>query len=90
MTTEPMIEYKVELNVYDTVNSFVGRCNAIAFLNRGTSIAVVNNVELFPGEPLAIDGNRNEFDKTVYNIGFRPLPGSENKLVVIRKVYSNG
>jgi hypothetical protein len=59
--------------------------NAITFINRGTSNAIVNGIELIPNDFLTIGGNFDEKDKTKWQYTF--AGAGNNKLIIVRKIY---
>lgn len=59
--------------------------NGITFINRGTTKAVVNSVELIPNDYLVVGGNYDEIDKTKWQYTF--TGAGTNKLIIIRKIY---
>lgn len=59
--------------------------NGITFINRGSTNAVVNSVELIPNDYLVIGGNFDEIDQTKWQYTF--TGAGTNKLIIIRKIY---
>jgi len=52
-------------------SSRVFYCNAIVFINQGTSNVFINDIfTLLPFASLKFSGNQNEVDETVYKIAF--------------------
>lgn len=81
------VTYVVNMVNYTSPGTIESACNAIIFINKGTSITVINGIQIFPSESLAIDGNFGEVDVTNYNLNFVTAAGEYNSLVVVRKVY---
>jgi hypothetical protein len=64
-------------------------CNAIEFVNQGTSLVYINDVFLIPpGASQKNNGNQNEIDLTVYKASFPFQPGLVNNLQIWVKVDS--
>lgn len=61
--------------------------NSIAFKNKGTGIAFVNNYPLDPTEFISFGGNEGETDVTKWKIVFAP-GAATNEVWVFRKKYS--
>jgi len=64
-------KYKVEFIEYTNQNvQVISNCNAITFINNGTTQAIkINNILEIPvGGSIAIEGNENEIDVTTYNL----------------------
>jgi len=81
-------KYRVEFTLFSgpSVNQIKADCNEITFLNTGTCNVVIQNVfVLAPGSPLAINGNKNEIDTTVYRFFFQGA--GTQKLLIARKFY---
>jgi hypothetical protein len=77
-------KYKVEFTQYNEQNIEVkSDCNAITFINNGTTFDLaINNILLIPpGGSIAIEGNENEIDTTTYNLGVRET------CIVLRKLF---
>lgn len=78
--------YKIEIDFLTQPTVVQADFNAVTFINNSTAIgdlAYVNNVPLNPGQSLSIEGNANEIDTTVYNIGFRT--STTATLIMIKK-----
>lgn len=75
-------EYTESGNIDSEINT-----NAVTFINKGTSIATINDT--YPiginGGALSISGNIGEFDESNYRVTF--ASGGVNKLIVINKQY---
>lgn len=74
------------VNVFEPGN-VAAQCNSIIFVNKGTSVAIVDGLPLNPQQSLEIPGNRYEWDNTNYIVSFDTTSGTINSLYVIRKVY---
>jgi len=79
-----MRRYKTEIIQYTTNINLTSNCNAIAFLNAGTSNAYIGKFTLTPGQGLEIDGNQEEIDTTTYVLEF---DNNRGLMQVIRKFY---
>lgn len=79
-----MKNYIIDVIQYATNNNLTANCNAITFVNTGSTDCFINKFLLAAGASLSINGNENEIDVTVYNISFT---GGTGILSVIRKFY---
>jgi len=53
-------------------------CNAIVFINSGTVNVSLNDIFLLvPGASIALNGNQNEIDSTIYKITFSAAAGTK-------------
>jgi hypothetical protein len=85
-----VVPFVVTVNNYIEASSFPGNCNSIIFINKGNTIASVNQVPLQPEQSLTIEGNLWEWDNTNYTLSFDQTNGGTfNNLIVIRKVYQD-
>lgn len=77
--------FKEEYQTYNAPAEIRSECNAITFINTGTSNAQINGVNLTPGQQLISTGNEGEINTTRYRLSFS---GGGNEIVlVIRKLY---
>ena len=60
-------------------------CNQLTVLNTGTATAVLNGIELLPGDQYISPGNENELNLTRYRLAFTGV--GTNEVAVIRKIY---
>jgi hypothetical protein len=60
-------------------------CNQLTVINTGTATAVLNGLEISPGDQYVSPGNENELNLTRYRLSFTGL-GTE-QVLVIRKIY---
>lgn len=60
-------------------------CNQLTVINTGTATAVLNGLEIAPGDQYVSPGNENEFNITRYRLSFTGI-GTE-QVLVIRKIY---
>jgi len=77
-------KYKTEFTQYNEQNiQVISNCNAITFINNGLTFPViVNNILEIPiGGSIAIEGNENEIDTTIYNISVKET------CIVLRKLF---
>jgi hypothetical protein len=79
-----MKKFVLDFQQYANNNNIVSECNSITFVNTGTTDVFINKFLLVAGAALAIGGNENEIDTTVYNIYF---PAGAGALSVIKKYY---
>lgn len=60
-------------------------CNQLTIINTGTATAVLNGLEIAPGDQYVSPGNENELNLTRYRLSFTGV-GTE-QVLVIRKIY---
>lgn len=74
--------------VFRIASSVESKCGASLFWNKGTSRALLNDMPLEPNEFIVLDGNLDEEDVTVYEVGFDTSIGAVNQLFVWQKIYA--
>jgi hypothetical protein len=80
-----MQKFIEEYQTYNTPSEIRSECNAITFINTGTSNVQINGINLTPGQQLISEGNENEYNATRYRLSFS---GVGNEIcTVIRKLY---
>jgi len=80
-----MQKFIEEYQTYNTPSEIRSECNAITFINTGTTNLQINGVNLVPGAQLISEGNQGEYNVTRYRLSF--TPGVNEICTVIRKVY---
>lgn len=71
--------------------SFESNSAGNMFVNKGTTIAKVNNMPLAPGEFMVLDVNVYEEDISPYEFAFdNSNGGTINSLWIVQKFYTNG
>lgn len=60
-------------------------CNQLTVINTGTATAILNGLQIAPGDQYVSPGNENEFNITRYRLSFTGI-GTE-QVLVIRKIY---
>jgi hypothetical protein len=79
-------EFNIDFQTFVKPASISTGVAAITFFNQGTASVVINGtVTLATGISLAVEGNTNEIDVSVYRITF--TGGGTQQLVVVRKYY---
>ena len=79
-------KYRIEIQQYQQNYNVTSQCNNITFINNGTINVQIGTFILVPNASLAIGGNENELDITVYNVSFQ---GATNgNLIVIKKIFA--
>jgi hypothetical protein len=79
-------KYKIEFTQYNEQNiEVISNCNAITFINNSPNFPItINNILVIPvGGSIAIEGNENEIDTTVYNVT------AKESCIVLRKLFIN-
>jgi hypothetical protein len=62
--------------------------NSILFVNEGTSIIILNGLQLLPGQNYADNGTTDEQNYSLYR--FRFVAPGVNRLIVVVKYLVNG
>jgi len=79
-------KYRIEIQQYQQNYNVVSQCNNITFINTGSINVQINQFTLVPNASLAIGGNENEIDTTIYNVSFQ---GATNgNLIIIKKIFA--
>ena len=71
--------------LYNIPQELRADCNSLTVINTGTSIAIIEGLEVLPGEQYYAPGNENELNETRYRLSFDNL--GTNAVLVIRKIY---
>lgn len=80
-----MQKFIEEYQTYNTPSEIRSECNAITFINTGSSNVQINGINLTPGQQLISEGNEGEYNATRYRLSFS---GVGNEIcTVIRKIY---
>ncbi|NCX93277.1 MAG: hypothetical protein EBX40_01190 [Gammaproteobacteria bacterium] len=83
-----MQKFIEEYQTYNTPSEIRSECNAITFINTGTSNVQINGINLTPGQQLISEGNEGEFNATRRHFTiYRYNNGRTNKRVRIIAVY---
>jgi hypothetical protein len=78
-------KFQEEYQTYNAPSEIRSECNAITFINVGTSNIQINGLNLTPGAQLVSPGNEGELNVTRYRLSFS---GAGNEIcLVIRKLY---
>lgn len=80
-----MINYFEKFELINTPQEIISDCNSLTVVNIGTTIAVLNGLQIAAGDQYIILGNENEFNTTRYRLSFSGL-GTE-QVMLIRKIY---
>jgi hypothetical protein len=81
-----MINFREEFELVNQTKEIRANCNTLNVLNIGTATAIINGINILPGEQYFVNGNENEYNETRYRISFSGA-GSE-EVQVIRKIYN--
>jgi len=80
-----MIKFKEEFQLINVPSEIRSHCNQLTIINIGTATAVLNGVDIAPGDQYISPGNENEFNITNYRLSFS---GAGTQIVmIIRKIY---
>lgn len=80
--TTPFTEY---FQLYNQPQEIRANCNQLTVVNIGTSVAILEGLEIQPGDQYISPGNENELNETRYRIGFDNT--GTNIVLAIRKIY---
>lgn len=81
-------KYYIETKIFNTSSKVYSDCNAIIFINTGTTNVNVNDVVLAPTQKLTLSGNFAEIDTTQYQITFQNPIDPNNQVTILRKLYA--
>ena len=71
--------------LYNIPQELRADCNSLTVINTGTSTAIIEGLEVLPGQQYYAPGNENELNETRYRLSFDNL--GTNVVLVIRKIY---
>jgi hypothetical protein len=71
--------------LYNIPQELRSDCNSLTVVNIGTSIAIIDGLQVLPGQQYYAPGNENEFNETRYRLSFDN--SATNEVLVIRKIY---
>jgi len=71
--------------LYNIPQELRADCNTLTVINTGTSIAIIEGLEILPGQQYFAPGNENELNETRYRLSFDNT--GTNVVLVIRKIY---
>jgi len=80
-----MPKFTEDFKLVNTPQEVRSECNSLTVINTGTATAVLNGVEIAPGDQYISLGNENEYNLTRYRLSFTGV--GTNEVVVIRKIY---
>jgi len=80
-----MPKFTEDFKLINTPQEVRSECNSLTVINTGTATAVLNGVEILPGNQYISLGNENEYNLTRYRLSFTGV--GTNEVVVIRKIY---
>jgi hypothetical protein len=79
------IQFTEYFQLYNQPQELRANCNSLTVLNLGTSIAILEGLEILPGDQYISPGNDYEFNETRYRLSFDNT--GTNKVLTIRKIY---
>ena len=71
--------------LYNIPSELRADCNELTVVNIGTSIAIIDGLELAIGDQYIASGNEHELNGTRYRLSFDN--SGINKVLTIRKIY---
>ena len=71
--------------LYNIPQELRADCNSLTVINTGTSTAIIEGLEILPGQQYFAPGNEDELNETRYRLSFDNL--GTNVVLVIRKIY---
>ena len=78
-------EFYEYLQLYNIPQELRADCNELTVVNLGTSIAIIEGLELASGDQYVSTGNEDEKNVTRYRLSFDNT--GSNVVLVIRKIY---
>ena len=80
-----MPKFTEDFQLVNVPKEVVSNCNQLTVINTGTATAVLNGVNIAPGDQYISPGNENELNLTRYRLAFTGV--GTNEVLVIRKIY---
>lgn len=80
-----MRNYHEYFQLYNFPQELRADCNSLTLVNTGTAIAILNGLQILPGDQYVILGNENEVNISRYRLSFTGV-GTE-EILCIRKIY---
>jgi hypothetical protein len=80
-----MPKFTEDFKLINTPQEVRSECNSLTVINTGTATAVLNGVNVAPGDQYVSLGNENEYNLTRYRLSFTGI--GTNEVLVIRKIY---
>jgi hypothetical protein len=80
-----MPKFTEDFQLVNVPKEVISNCNQLTVLNTGTATAVLNGVNIAPGDQYISPGNENELNLTMYRLAFTGV--GTNEVLVIRKIY---
>jgi len=71
--------------LYNIPQELRADCNELTIVNLGTSIAIIDGLEIANGDQYVSPGNENEINETRYRLSFDNT--GTNIVLAIRKIY---
>lgn len=84
-----LLEFNTAFYQVDTAKYVESDCNSITFINYGTSVAYIENIQLQPNQSFEIPGSSGEYTKQRFYVRFSTGVGLVNNLTVVLKRYVN-
>lgn len=78
-------EFYEYFQLYNIPQEVRSDCNGLTVINTGTSIAILEGLEIQPGAQYYAPGNEDELNTTRYRLSFDNT--GTNVVLVIRKIY---
>jgi hypothetical protein len=80
-----MPKFTEDFQLVNVPKEVVSNCNQLTVINTGGATAVLNGVNIAPGDQYISPGNENELNLTRYRLAFTGV--GTNEVLVIRKIY---
>lgn len=71
--------------LYNSPQEIRSDCNSLTVINIGTATAILDGLQILPGNQYYSPGNEGEVNKTRYRLSFSG--GGNEEVLVIRKIY---
>jgi hypothetical protein len=85
LRNRPGLHLRKDFKLINSPQEIRSECNQLTVINTGAATAVLNGVEIAPGDQYVSPGNENELNLTRYRLSFAGV--GTNQVVVIRKIY---
>jgi hypothetical protein len=80
-----MPKFTEDFQLVNVPKEVISNCNQLTVINTGTATAVLNGLDIAPGDQYISPGNENELNLTRYRLAFTGV--GTNEVLVIRKIY---
>jgi hypothetical protein len=79
------MKYYEKFEIVNQTQEIQSDCNSLTIVNTGTATAILNGLEILPGDQYIILGNEGEVNVSKYRLSF--TGGGTEQVILIRKIY---